>query len=108
MYMTLQQGQLSQAQELASVVARLTAVLFRESNPAPVKYALSLMHIMLPRVRLPLVEPNSETKAEIEATLLRTYEKYSGYLVAKPFCLDKKAADPISRGGSKPKLVVIS
>ncbi len=37
------QGQIARAQQLALVIARLTAALFRESNPAPVKYALSVM-----------------------------------------------------------------
>ena len=107
MYAAQEQGQISQAQELASAVTKLTAVLFRESNPAPVKYALSLMHIMLPRVRLPLVEPKSETKAEIDATLAQMYEKYSGYLVGKPLWLEKRATEAIKEA-SKPKLVVVS
>ena len=47
--------------------AKLTAALFRESNRAPVKYALSLMRLMSPPMRLPLVELRSESKAEIEA-----------------------------------------
>ena len=65
MYSACKQGQSARAQHLATAVAQLTATLFRESNPAPVKYALSVMKMMSPRVRLPLVEPRSETKAEI-------------------------------------------
>jgi 4-hydroxy-tetrahydrodipicolinate synthase len=36
------QGKIAQAQQLAAIAARLTAALSRESNPVPVKYALSL------------------------------------------------------------------
>jgi 4-hydroxy-tetrahydrodipicolinate synthase len=56
MYLACRRGQMATAQRLASMVARLTAVLFREINPTPVKYALSLLGVMSPRVRLPLVE----------------------------------------------------
>jgi 4-hydroxy-tetrahydrodipicolinate synthase len=62
MHSTWAQGQIAQAQQLAAVAARLTAALSRESNPVPVKYALSLFNIISPRVRLPLVELGSETK----------------------------------------------
>jgi 4-hydroxy-tetrahydrodipicolinate synthase len=75
-YLACKQGQLGQAQRLATAAARLTAALFRESNPAPVKYALSLMRLMSPRVRLPLVELSSESKAEIEAVLNQLCREY--------------------------------
>src|SRR6202163_3041103 len=52
MYLALKQGQLSRTQHLAAVVARLTSALFSESNPVPVKYALSTMKMMSPGVRL--------------------------------------------------------
>src|SRR5262249_60333706 len=46
MYLAYRQGQTITAQRLAAAAARLTAVLFRESNPTPVKYALSLFGMM--------------------------------------------------------------
>ena len=80
-YLACKQGQLGQAQRLATAAARLTAALFRESNPAPVKYALSLMRLMSPSVRLPLVELSSESKAEIEAVLGQMCKEYPHYLI---------------------------
>ena len=41
MFLECKQGQMSRAQRLAVPFAQLTAALFRESNPAPLKYALS-------------------------------------------------------------------
>jgi dihydrodipicolinate synthase/N-acetylneuraminate lyase len=63
------QGQMSRAQRLAIPFAQLTAALFRESNPAPLKYALSLLGLMSPKVRLPLVELTNPTKAELAGIL---------------------------------------
>jgi 4-hydroxy-tetrahydrodipicolinate synthase len=77
LYLACKQGQLGQAQRLATAAAKLTAALFRESNPAPLKYALSLMRLMSPRVRLPLVELSSESKADIEAALGELCREYS-------------------------------
>jgi 4-hydroxy-tetrahydrodipicolinate synthase len=56
MYLASRQGQSCRAQHLAEVVARLTGALFCESNPVPVKYALSALKMMSPAVRLPLVD----------------------------------------------------
>ena len=90
MYLACSQGQLGQAQRLATAAARLTAALFRESNPAPVKYALSLMRLMSPSVRLPLVELSSASKAEIEAVLgqlCREYPHDTIGSVTRPDCV---------------------
>jgi 4-hydroxy-tetrahydrodipicolinate synthase len=81
MYLALKQGQLCRAQQLATVVAKLTSALFRESNPVPVKYALSSMKMMSPGVRLPLVELKNESKAEIDAVLAQVCEGYAGYMI---------------------------
>ena len=43
----------------------LIKVLFAETNPSPVKYAMSLMGLCLSDVRLPLSEPRESTKIEI-------------------------------------------
>ena len=42
---------MARTQRLAIPFARLTAALFRESSPAPLKYALSLLGLMSPKVR---------------------------------------------------------
>jgi len=69
MYLACRQGQLARAQRLASPIAQLTRALFRETSPAPLKYALSLLGLMSPRVRLPLVEPNDQTRSEVVAVM---------------------------------------
>ncbi len=81
MYLALKQGQLSRAQHLAAALARLTSALLGESNPVPLKYALSSMKMMSPKVRLPLVELKSESKAEIDAVLAQVYEGYADYMI---------------------------
>ena len=81
MYLALKQGQSSRAQHLATVVGRLTGALFSESNPVPVKYALSAMKLMSAGVRLPLVELEDESKAEIDAVLREVAEGYADYLI---------------------------
>jgi 4-hydroxy-tetrahydrodipicolinate synthase len=50
-------------------VGRLTATLSRDSTPAPLKYALSLLGLMSPRIRLPLVELAEPAKAEVAAAI---------------------------------------
>jgi 4-hydroxy-tetrahydrodipicolinate synthase len=81
MYLAAGQGQPSRAQRLAEVVARLTGALFSESNPVPIKYALSAMKMMLPGVRLPLVELKEESKAEVDAVLAQVCEGYAEYMI---------------------------
>ncbi len=82
MYLTSKFGQAAQAARLAKVVAKLTAALFTESNPVPVKYALSLLGIMPARVRLPLVELCSTTKANIASVLADVCGHYADYVLA--------------------------
>jgi 4-hydroxy-tetrahydrodipicolinate synthase len=81
MYLAWKQGQIARAQRLAAVAAPLTAALSRESNPVPVKYALSVMNIVSPRVRLPLVELTNPTMAEIDGILAQLGALYSDYLI---------------------------
>jgi len=93
MYLALRQGQSTRASRLAGVVGELTAALFRESNPAPVKYALSRFGLMSPRLRLPLVEPSEPTKEDIDALLLRLCDGYGDSLIGK---IGKRFPDPKS------------
>lgn len=48
---------------------RLARVMFVETNPSPIKYAMSLAGICKSEVRLPLWEPSDEAKREIEREL---------------------------------------
>jgi dihydrodipicolinate synthase/N-acetylneuraminate lyase len=72
------QGQVIRACRLAAPLALLAAALSRESNPAPVKYALSLFGLMSPRVRLPLVESSKQTKVEVAEIVARLCDEYTG------------------------------
>jgi 4-hydroxy-tetrahydrodipicolinate synthase len=71
MCLACKQGQMARAQRLSGEIAPLTSALFRESNPVPLKYALSLLDLMSPKVRLPLVEPTEQTKAELAVVMAR-------------------------------------
>jgi 4-hydroxy-tetrahydrodipicolinate synthase len=69
------------ALRLARVVGDLTAALFVESNPAPLKYALSLFGLIAPRVRLPLVELSEPAKAEVRTVLQQLCDGYAGSMI---------------------------
>jgi 4-hydroxy-tetrahydrodipicolinate synthase len=81
MYLAWKQGQSMRAQRLARAAAPLTAALFRESNPVPVKYALALLGLMSPAVRLPLVELSAHHRTELGEVLLRIGDEYSDYVI---------------------------
>lgn len=84
MFLAHRQGQAAQAARLAEIAGELTAALFRETSPVPLKYALGLLGLMSPAVRLPLVEASERTRAEIGAVVQRISELYADDLVAKP------------------------
>ena len=65
MFLACKQGQMARAQRLSSQIAPLTSALFRETNPVPLKFVLSTLDLMSPKVRLPLVELTQQTKAEL-------------------------------------------
>lgn len=81
MYLECKQGQIARGQRLAAVVGRLTAVLFGETNPAPLKYALSRLGLMSSRVRLPLVEPTESARRAIETAVAEVRDSYADYMV---------------------------
>jgi len=62
-------GDLAKVSSLQKKLAALNDVLFVETNPTPVKYALSLMGKMKADVRLPLVPPSEASQAKIKAVL---------------------------------------
>jgi 4-hydroxy-tetrahydrodipicolinate synthase len=81
MYLALKRDQCRLAVRIAAVVTQLSDVLLRETNPAPVKYALSLLNLMSAQVRLPLVTPTSDTKAEVASVLEEICSRFSDCVV---------------------------
>jgi 4-hydroxy-tetrahydrodipicolinate synthase len=82
MYLAWKHGQSVRAQRLARPVAELTATLFQESNPVPVKRALAPLGLMSPAVRLPLVELSDQHRAELREVLSRVGDEYSEYMIS--------------------------
>jgi len=62
-------GQMARAEQLHRRLYPLFKHLFIESNPAPAKYALSLIMGLSPELRLPLVEMSEESRQIVRATL---------------------------------------
>jgi 4-hydroxy-tetrahydrodipicolinate synthase len=83
MFLACRQGQIGSAQRWAVSVAKLTAALFCETSPAPLKYALSLLGFMSPKVRLPLVELTSQSKAEVAAVMALIRDHFEEHLIGK-------------------------
>lgn len=57
------------ARKLHYKLMDFTDLLFADGNPGGIKYALSLMKISEPYVRLPLVEPNDKVKQKLKEIL---------------------------------------
>jgi dihydrodipicolinate synthase/N-acetylneuraminate lyase len=76
---------------LANPISRLTSALFRETSPVPLKYALGLLGLMSPRVRLPLVESTEQTKAELAVIIAQMRDEHREYVIAN-------ARGPVQRG----------
>ena len=66
---SLKDNESDKAKEINKMLQPLHKALFIESNPAPVKYAASLLKLSPASVRLPLVEVEENTKSEIEKAL---------------------------------------
>jgi hypothetical protein len=81
MFLAWKRGESVRAQRLAGPIAQLTAALFRETNPVPVKYALALLDLIVPKVRLPLVGLGERCYAELEQVLFRMCDEYPEYLI---------------------------
>ncbi len=62
-------GDLETARALQDRLAPLHDVIFAETSPAPVKFAMSLMGLCSDDVRLPLVGPTEPTKARVRSVL---------------------------------------
>ena len=66
---SLKNNESDKAKEINKMLQPLHKSLVIESNPAPVKYAASLLKLSPASVRLPLVEVEENTKSEIEKAL---------------------------------------
>ncbi|MFG6149290.1 2,4-dihydroxyhept-2-ene-1,7-dioic acid aldolase [Halobacillus sp. B23F22_1] len=62
-------GDVERAQKLHYELMELNDVLFKDTNPAPVKAALGMMGKIEPHLRLPMDVPSNELQEEIRATL---------------------------------------
>jgi 4-hydroxy-tetrahydrodipicolinate synthase len=80
MFLAYRHGHMQQAARLANPISRATSALFRETSPVPLKYALSLLGLMSPRVRLPLVELTDQTKAELAVVIAQMRGDYAEYV----------------------------
>jgi 4-hydroxy-tetrahydrodipicolinate synthase len=69
LYRACQRGAAAEARALAQALAPLTAALFGESNPIPLKYALEVMGWMSAELRLPLCAASDTTRRAVAAAL---------------------------------------
>jgi 4-hydroxy-tetrahydrodipicolinate synthase len=81
MLLAYRHGQMLRAERLANPISRLTSALLRETSPVPLKYALSLLGVMSPRVRLPLVGSTEQTKAELAVIIAQIRDEHPEYVV---------------------------
>jgi 4-hydroxy-tetrahydrodipicolinate synthase len=72
-FSSCKRGRLRQARRLHDRLLELTAALSRD-NPAALKYALSMLGLMRPGSRLPIVELDDEAKAAIARSLVALTE----------------------------------
>ncbi len=89
-YLQRREVHTARAQRLAVLQVQLTAALFRENSPAPLKYALSLLGLLSARVRLPLVEPTEATRRELAAILSKLEDNCADYMIADASWLPEK------------------
>jgi 4-hydroxy-tetrahydrodipicolinate synthase len=81
MFLAWKQGQSVRAQRLARPIAELTAVLFRETNPVPLKQALALLGLMSSAVRLPMVGLSEPHRIELSEVLFRMCHEHAEQMV---------------------------
>ncbi len=90
MYLQRRDGHTARARRLAALHDKLTVALFRETNPAPLKYALSLLGLMSAKVRLPLVEPAETTRREVAIALAAIEDCCPDYMIVGAHWLKEK------------------
>ena len=81
LFLAWKQGQSVRAQRLARPIAELTAVLFRETNPVPLKQALALLGLMSSAVRLPLVGLSEPHRIELSEVLFRMCREHAQQMI---------------------------
>jgi 4-hydroxy-tetrahydrodipicolinate synthase len=69
LYLAWSRGEQAEARLIERRLRPLATALFLESNPVPLKWALSLMGRMAPDLRLPLCEPAVETRVAVRKAL---------------------------------------
>jgi 4-hydroxy-tetrahydrodipicolinate synthase len=69
LYQNLKCGDMNAARTAAVRLARLAAVLNMSDTPAPLKYALNMLGLASPRVRLPMIEVDDVAKVSIAHAL---------------------------------------
>ncbi|MDF7674553.1 4-hydroxy-tetrahydrodipicolinate synthase [Acetobacteraceae bacterium ESL0709] len=69
MHLAWQEGRIQDAIDIQDRLMPLHNALFAESNPGPVKYALSRLGLCNPVLRLPLCEPTEVTKQRVDEAL---------------------------------------
>ena len=63
-------GEVERSREIQFNLLPLISAMFLETNPAPIKYAMSKMGLCSSELRLPLSEPRESTKREIDKLIL--------------------------------------
>ncbi len=63
------EGKYDEARKVHAPLVPLIGALFTETNPIPVKYAVSLMKKCAPGLRLPLTQPGSATQEALRAAM---------------------------------------
>lgn len=63
-------GDLERARGIQFRLLPIIQAMFMETNPSPIKYAMSLRGLCSPELRLPLSEPRESTKREIERLMM--------------------------------------
>lgn len=69
MHEAWRRGNLSEMARIRDLLMPLHNALFRETSPAPIKFAASLLGRSSPRVRLPLVEPTEPTRQAVRQAI---------------------------------------
>lgn len=64
-------GEYTTATTLAQKYANLISLLFAETNPAPIKYAMELLELCSGEMRLPMAEIGDDLKAKLKAEMIR-------------------------------------
>jgi 4-hydroxy-tetrahydrodipicolinate synthase len=81
MFLAVRQGQSARVRRLTGPVTQLSAALFCETNPVPLKYALSRLGLMSARVRLPLVELSAQGRIEIDGLLAWLCDQHADAMI---------------------------